>query len=73
MNNKVIDINNVTKLDKYGNVIQKESFEYNLVDSKTGNISNVSKDEFLKAGSKRGMDHNSISINSDNKKIVAKF
>jgi hypothetical protein len=49
-----------------------ESFNYQLVD-KVGNKKEVSKEEFLKIGSSKAMDYKSIKIDSNNKKVVAKF
>lgn len=53
-----------------------ESFDYQLVDKNTGVPKSVSKDEFIKAGSQKGMktDRRSLmTIDSNNKKIIAKF
>jgi hypothetical protein len=72
---KVIQTSDVTKLDKQGNIISNENFEYNLVD-KSGNSQAVSKEEFLKAGSQKGMktDRKSLmTIDTKNKRIIAKF
>lgn len=72
MNNKVIDIDDVTKLDKQGNIIQQESYEYNLID-KTGNTKTVTKEDFVKAGVNKRMKANSVTIDNDNKKVIANF
>jgi len=72
---KVIQTSDVTKLDNQGNIISNENFEYNLVD-KSGNSQAVSKEEFLKAGSQKGMktDRKSLmTIDTKNKRIIAKF
>ena len=53
-----------------------ENFTYELVDKSTGHPQSVTKDEFLKAGSKTGMrksKKSSIVIDNTNKKIIAKF
>ena len=74
MNNKVIGIEDVTKLDPQGRVI-KEGYEYQLV-NKSGKSNTVSKEEFLKAGSSKGMrtDRKSLmTIDHTNKKVIAKF
>jgi hypothetical protein len=50
-----------------------ENFTYHLVD-KGGKTSQVSKDEFVKAGHKRGMkSQNGLTIDPSAKKIIAKF
>jgi hypothetical protein len=52
-----------------------ENFEYNLV-NKQGQQTQVSRDEFLKAGAAKGMktDRKSLmTIDHTNKKIIAKF
>lgn len=71
MNNRVINIDDVTKLDKYGNV--KEGLEYNIIDDKTGEPVTVSKEEFLKAGLNKKMKSDSMKIDSINNRIIAKF
>lgn len=53
-----------------------ESFEYHLVDKSTGKTSQVSRDEFVKAGAIKAMktDRKSLmTIDPTNKKIIAKF
>ncbi len=72
MNNKVINIDDVTKLDKQGNIIQQENYEYNLVD-KTGNTKVVTKEDFVKAGVDKAMKPNKMTIDNTNKKVIAKF
>jgi hypothetical protein len=72
MNNKVIGIEDVTKLDKQGNIIQQENYEYNLVD-KTGNTKVVTKEDFVKAGLDKAMIPNTMTIDNENKKVIAKF
>jgi len=72
MNNKVIGIEDVTKLDKQGNIIQQENYEYNLVDN-TGNTKVVTKEDFVKAGLDRAMIPNTMTIDTENKKVIAKF
>jgi hypothetical protein len=72
MNNKVVGIEDVTKLDKQGNIIQKENYEYNLVD-KTGNTKVVTKEDFVKAGADKAMKPNTMTIDTENKKVIAKF
>jgi hypothetical protein len=49
-----------------------ESFNYNLID-KSGNIKSVTKEDFLKSGSKTGMKPKEIKIDNNNKSIIAKF
>lgn len=49
-----------------------EDFDFYLTD-KDGKETKVDKEEFLKKGSKSGLDHNDINIDSDKKRIVAKF
>jgi len=49
-----------------------ESFNFEVVD-KSGKQKEVSKDEFLRLGSKKAMDPKSIKVDFDNKKVVAKF
>ena len=74
MDNKVIGIEDVTKLDPQGRVV-KEGYEYQLV-NKSGKSNTVSKEEFLKAGSSKGMrtDRKSLmTIDHTNKKVIAKF
>ncbi len=71
MNNKVINMKDVTKLDNVGNV--KENLEYNIIDKETGEPVVVSKDDFLRAGLNRKMKSDSMTIDSDNKRIIAKF
>lgn len=76
MDNKVISKKDVTRLDKYGSVIPaRESFEYNIVDKKTGLPNTVSKEDFLKAGASKGMktQTGNLIIDTTNKKIIAKF
>jgi len=72
MNNKVIGIEDVTKLDKQGNIIQQENYEYNLVD-KSGNTKVVTKEDFVKAGADKAMKPNTMTIDNTNKKVIAKF
>ena len=53
-----------------------ENFEYHVVDKKTNQPTQVSRDEFVKAGSSKGMktDRKSLmTIDNTNKKIIAKF
>jgi hypothetical protein len=77
---KVIPTQQITKLDKSGNVIPndetnedlQQDFDYNLV-GKDGNIVNVTRDEFLKAGAEKNMKATQIDIDSENRKVVAKF
>jgi hypothetical protein len=74
MDYKVVPTEDVTKLDAEGNVIE-ENYEYNLVD-KSGKSKVVSKEDFIKAGSSKGMrpDRKSLmTIDNVNKKIIAKF
>jgi hypothetical protein len=74
MDNKVIQTSDVTKLDPQGNVIE-EGYEYHLV-NKSGKSNTVTKEEFLKAGSKKGMrtDRKSLmTIDHTSKKVIAKF
>lgn len=74
MDNKVIQSSDVTKLDPQGRVV-KEGYEYQLV-NKSGKSNTVSKEEFLKAGSSKGMrtDRKSLmTIDHTNKKVIAKF
>lgn len=71
MNNKVINMEDVTKLDNVGNV--KENLEYNIIDKVTGEPVVVSKEDFLKAGLSRKMKSDSMTIDSSNKRIIAKF
>lgn len=47
-----------------------ESFEYNLIDKK-GNQNTVTKETFIKAGSRKAMEQ--IKIDNDSKKVIAKF
>jgi hypothetical protein len=49
-----------------------ESFNYELID-KLGNKKDVSKKEFLKRGSERGMDPKSVRIDMESKKVIANF
>jgi hypothetical protein len=68
----------VTKLDPYGKVIKdtNENYEYHLVDKSSGKPSKVSRDEFIKAGSSKGMktDRKSLmTIDNQNKRVIAKF
>jgi hypothetical protein len=72
INNKVIGIEDVTKLDKQGNIIQQENYEYNLLDN-TGNTKVVTKEDFVKAGLDKAMIPNTMTIDSENKKIITKF
>jgi hypothetical protein len=72
MNNKVIGIEDVTKLDKQGNIIQQENYEYNLIDN-TGNTKVVTKEDFVKAGLDKAMIPNTMTIDNENKKVIAKF
>ena len=72
MDNKVIGIENVTKLDKQGNIIQQENYEYNLIDN-TGNTKVVTKEDFVKAGVDKAMKPNKMTIDNTNKKVIAKF
>lgn len=82
MNNKVISKKDVTRLDKYGNIIPGASatsenfeFEYNIVDKETGLPNPVTKEEFLKAGVEKGMKTGSSNfvIDKEKKQIIAKF
>lgn len=53
-----------------------ESFEYHLVDKSSGKTSQVTRDEFIKAGATKAMkpDRKSLmTIDQTNKKIIAKF
>ena len=53
-----------------------ENFDYQLVDKTTGQPKSVTKEEFLKAGSEKGMrpDRKSLmTIDNDNKRVIAKF
>jgi hypothetical protein len=74
--NKVIPTENVTKIDKQGKIIKtEENYEYQLV-NKDGLPKTVSKEDFLKAGSSKGMktDRRSLmTIDNTNKKVIAKF
>ena len=74
--NKVIPTENVTKIDKQGKIIKtEENYEYQLV-NKDGLPQTVSKEDFLKAGSSKGMktDRRSLmTIDNTNKKVIAKF
>jgi len=72
MDNKVIGIEDVTKLDKQGNVIKNENFEYNLI-NKDGLTSVVSKEDFVNAGVMKAMDPEHVTIDAENKRIIAKF
>jgi len=72
MDNKVIGIEDVTKLDKQGNVIKNENFEYNLI-NKDGLTSVVSKEDFVNAGAMKAMDPEHVTIDAENKRIIAKF
>ena len=80
MDYKVIPTQQITKLDKSGNVISndetnedlQQDFDYNLV-GKDGNIVNVSRDEFLQAGAEKNMKATQIDIDTENRKVVAKF
>ena len=49
-----------------------ESFNYSIMD-KSGNIKDVTKEDFLKSGSKTGMKTKEIKIDNNNKNIIAKF
>lgn len=72
MDNKVIGIEDVTKLDKQGNVIKNENFEYNLTD-RDGQTTVVSKQDFVNAGAEKAMDPEHVTIDIENKRIIAKF
>ena len=73
MDNKVIDAENVTKLDKYGNpTTSNENFDYQITD-KEGITKDVTRDEFVEAGVIKAMEPNNIKIDHENKKIIAKF
>jgi hypothetical protein len=72
MDNKVIGIEDVTKLDKQGNVIKNENFEYNLI-NKDGLTSVVSKEDFVNAGAMKAMNPEHVTIDTENKRIIAKF
>lgn len=53
-----------------------ENFEYHIVDKQTNQPTQVTRDEFLKAGAAKGMktDRKSLmTIDNTNKKIIAKF
>lgn len=49
-----------------------ESFNYEVID-KVGNKKDVSKDEFLRLGSKKAMNPRDIKVDLDKKKVVANF
>jgi hypothetical protein len=75
---KVMSTSDVTKLDPYGKVIKdtNENYEYHLVDKSSGKPSKVTRDEFIKAGSTKGMktDRKSLmTIDNQNKRVIAKF
>jgi hypothetical protein len=72
MDNKVIGIEDVTKLDKQGNIIKNENFEYSLI-NKDGLTSVVSKEDFVNAGAMKAMDPENVTIDTENKRIIAKF
>lgn len=72
MDNKVIGIEDVTKLDKQGNVIKNENFEYNLTD-RDGQTTVVSKQDFINAGAEKAMNPEHVTIDVENKRIIAKF
>ena len=72
MDNKVINAQDVTKLDKYGKPISNENFDYQITD-KEGNTKDVSRDEFVEAGAMKAMEPRNIMIDHNNKKIIAKF
>jgi len=73
MDNKVIDAENVTKLDKYGNpTTSNENFDYQITD-KEGITKDVTRDEFVEAGVIKAMEPNNIKIDHENQKIIAKF
>ena len=69
MDNKVLNVADVTKLDPQGNIIE-ESFNYQIKD-KNGNTKDVTREEFVRAGHEKAMKPKEIKI--DGKKIVAKF
>lgn len=74
MNNKVISKSDVTKLDKQGNIVSSnENFEYVLHDKESGETKQVSKEEFLEAGAKKGLRSDLITIDDTNKRIIASF
>jgi hypothetical protein len=69
MDNKVLNVADVTKLDPQGNIIE-ENFNYQIKD-KNGNTKDVTREEFVRAGHEKAMKPKEIKI--DGKKIVAKF
>lgn len=77
MNYKVINNKDVTRIDNKGNILDKtdENFEYNIIDNDTGQENIVSIEDFIKAGAERGMgfDNKNITIDSDSKRVIAKF
>lgn len=75
---KVVTTSDVTKLDPVGKIIgqTRENFDYQLVDKATGKSKSVTKEDFLKAGSVKGMktDRKSLmTIDNTNKRVIAKF
>jgi hypothetical protein len=71
MDNKVMNVADVTKLDKEGNIVE-ENFDYQIKD-KDGNTKDVTRDEFIQAGYDKAMKPNEMEIDTDNRKIIAKF
>jgi hypothetical protein len=73
LDNKVLAADDVTMLDKYGKPIEKnENFDYQIED-KDGNIKNVSRDEFVRAGVEKAMKPTEMRIDSENNRVIAKF
>jgi hypothetical protein len=73
LDNKVLPAEDVTKLDVYGKPVSKtENFDYQLTD-KDGKTRDVTRDEFLQAGVDKAMRPTEMTIDSENKKIIAKF
>lgn len=70
MDNKVLGVEDVTKLDKEGNLV--ENFDYQIRD-KEGNTKDVTRDEFVQAGFDKAMKPNEMEIDTENRKIIAKF
>jgi hypothetical protein len=51
-----------------------ESFDYQIFDKETGNTKSVTKEDFIKAGVEKAMrPENPITIDTENKRIIAKF
>ena len=70
MDFKVLGTEDVTKLDKEGNLV--ENFDYQIKD-KDGNTRDVTRDEFVKAGFDKAMKPDEMEIDRENRKIIAKF